>query len=179
MNLQITPHGAVHQRLLEGLVAGGFYLIRWTPGDQLGIAFRFLREWCLGHGIGSESGLRSTDDPQVQSWIGECDELRVDQLDQNDFQLIDRLIAGGEAELAGRAGAVWPDQYPQVSFRSAGDLQSRLARFLDDETERRQMVCAMREQIVKAYSYANISGRLLKFIRNDLSAAQGKLSTAA
>ena len=25
VNLQITPFGAVHQRLLEGLVAGGFY----------------------------------------------------------------------------------------------------------------------------------------------------------
>ena len=96
VNLQVTPHGAVHQRLTEGLLAGGFYMIRWTPGDHLGIAFQSLRNWCLSRGVGSESELRSIDIPQVQSWIAECEELHVDHPDKKDFRLYDRLTAGGE-----------------------------------------------------------------------------------
>ncbi|HSU68799.1 MAG TPA: glycosyltransferase, partial [Tepidisphaeraceae bacterium] len=179
VNLQITPHGSVHQRLLEGLVAGGFYLIRWTPGDQLGIAFRLLRDWCLARGIASESALRSKGDEQVRRWISECDELRVDHSDQNEFRLYDRLIAGGEAELTTRAGAVWPEEYPQVSFRSGAELQLRLTRFLGDEQQRQQVAAAMRAQILENYTYASISKRLLRFIGDELRSAQSRVPVAA
>jgi hypothetical protein len=179
VNLQITPHGAVHQRLLEGLLAGGFYLIRWTPGDHLGIAFRSLRNWCLSQGIGSESALRSIDSPQVQSWITECEELHGDHSDKKDFRLYDRLTAGGEAEIMMRAGAVWPEQYPQVSFRSAAELQLRLTRFLGDERERQQVASAMRAEIVENCTYTSISKRLVRFIADDLHAANARRSVAA
>lgn len=179
VNLQITPHGSVHQRLLEGLIAGGFYLIRWTQGDQLGTAFRSLRNWCLSHGIGSESALRSIDDPQVQRWINECDELSVDHTDKKDFRLYDHLTAGGEAELMARAGAVWPEEYPRVSFRSAAELQSRLTRFLGDPGERKLVASAMRAAILENYTYVNISKRLVRFIAADLHAGASEISAAA
>jgi hypothetical protein len=179
VNLQLIPHGAVHQRLLEGLLAGGFYLMRWTPGDQLGIAFRSLRNWCLSQGIGNELALRSIDNPQVQSWIAECDELRVDHADKNDFRLYDRLTEGGEAELMVRAGAVWPEEYPQVSFRSAADLQLKLTRFLSDERERQHVASAMRAAIVEKYTYTSLTKRLLRFIATDLRAANAGRSVAA
>lgn len=170
VNLQVTPHGSVHQRLLEGLIAGGFYLIRWTPGDQLGTACRALRDWCLAHGINSEAALRSIQVPHVREWIAECDELRVDHTDPAAFRLYDRLMEGGDAELMGRAGAVWPEQYPQVSFRSRAELQVRLARFLGNADEREQVAAAMREAIVENYTYTKISERLVRFIAADLRA---------
>jgi hypothetical protein len=179
VNLQITPHGSVHQRLLEGLIAGGFYLMRWLPGDQLGIAFRSLRNWCLSHGIGSESALRSIDDPQVQSWISECDELGVDYTDKKDFRLYDELMTAAEAQLMARAGAVWPEEYPQVSFRSAAELQLRLTRFLGDPRERQQVASGMRAAILENYTYMNISKRLLRFIAANLDAPHARLSAAA
>lgn len=180
VNLQITPFGAVHQRLLEGLVAGGFYLLRWTPGDQLGSALHSLRDWCLSQGIGSESALRSTADSQVQRWINECDELREDRSVPKHFQLYDRLMAGVEVDLTGRAGAVWPEEYPQVSFKSAAELQLRLTRFLGDESERQRVADAMRASIVGDYSYMSISKRLLRFIADDLQAADSRrLAVAA
>jgi hypothetical protein len=179
VNLQITPHGAMHQRLLEGLVAGGFYLIRWLPGDQVGIAYRCLRDWCLSQGIGSESALRSIDIPQVQSWISECNELSGDHPDRKDFRLYDRLTADAEGELMGRGGAVWPEEYPQVSFRSAAELQSRLTRFLGDESERQRVASAMRARIVENYTYAKISKRLVRFIADDLRTAHSRVSAAA
>ena len=179
VNLQITPHGAVHQRLLEGLVAGGFFLMRWTPGDQLGVAFRSLLDWCKSQGIRNESELRSVSNPQVQTWIAECDELRVDHAKGDDFRLYDRLFEGGEAELAARAGAVWPEEYPQVSFRSAAELQSKLSRFLGDEQKRMRLASAMRGCIVENFTYASISKRMIQFIAADLRAAGQARSAAA
>jgi hypothetical protein len=179
VNLQITPFGAVHQRLLEGLVAGGFYLLRWTPGDQLGVAFHSLRARCLSHGIGSESALRSTADPHAQRWINECDELREDRSVVKHFRLYDRLMASTEVDLTGRAGAVWPEEYPQVSFRSAAELQLKLTRFLGDERDRRQVADAMRARIVGDYSYMSISKRLLRFVADDLQAADARRLAAA
>lgn len=179
VNLQITPHGAVHQRLLEGLLAGGFYLIRWLPGDHLGIAFRALRDWCLGHAIDSESALRLIADPQVQSWIGECDELRADASDKNEFRLHERLMAADEADLLGRGGAVWPMEYPQVSFRSAAELGERLTRFLANAGERQQMVSSMRSAIEEQFTYLSVSRRLIQFIAADLERAGPRLAAAA
>lgn len=179
INLQLIPFGAVHQRLLEGLIAGGFYLIRWTPGDQLGIPYRSLRHWCLARGIDSESALRSTDDPQVQGWISDCDELREDRSATADFGLYDRFMTGADAEMTGRAGAVWPGEYPQVSFRNAKELQSRLSRFLDDDRERQSVAAGMRDVIVEKFSYASISQRLLQFIAADLHTARARIPAAA
>jgi hypothetical protein len=178
VNLQIIPHGTVHQRLLEGLVAGGFYLLRWVPGDELGIAVRNLRDWCLQHGIASESALRSIENAQVRSWISECDQLRVDS-DGKDFRLYNRLMEGGDAELTGRAGAVWPNQYSQIAFRSAAELQMRLTRYLGNQHEREQITAAMRTEIVENFTYLKISQRLLEFISADLQSAQMRVSAAA
>jgi hypothetical protein len=178
INLQIIPHGTVHQRLLEGLVAGGFYLLRWVPGDEMGIAVRCLRDWCHQHGIGSESALRSIENAQVRIWIAECNALRADA-DGREFRLYDRLMEGGDAELTGRAGAVWPDQYSQIAFRSAAELEMRLTRYLSSPRERAQISAAMRAEIVENFTYLKISQRLLQFIATDLQSARTNLSAAA
>ncbi len=52
INLQIVPFSCLHQRLLDGLVAGGFFLIREHPFDRL---HRELSTWLkrLGPGVRS------------------------------------------------------------------------------------------------------------------------------
>lgn len=51
INLQVTPHGAVHQRLCDGLAAGGFFLLRRCGADMLGAYWRELWGWCEREGI--------------------------------------------------------------------------------------------------------------------------------
>ena len=88
-------------------------------------------------------------------------------------------VPPGEGEIMMRAGAIWPEEYPQVSFRSASDLQSKLTRFLGDEQERQRVATAMRSEILKNYTYKSISERLIRFIAADLQAATARISAAA
>ena len=66
INLQAIVTGAVHQRLLDGLAAGGFFLVRRTPVDELGRHYLTLWDWCQRHGIASEAEFRRRADPTVR-----------------------------------------------------------------------------------------------------------------
>ncbi|HEX4125190.1 MAG TPA: hypothetical protein VHY37_10730, partial [Tepidisphaeraceae bacterium] len=57
INLHVSPHGAVHQRIFEGLAAGGFFLLRHCPGDELERHFRKIIGWCEASGVISDPEL--------------------------------------------------------------------------------------------------------------------------
>jgi hypothetical protein len=173
INLQVTPHGAVHQRLLDGLAAGAFFLIRHTAGDELGVTYQRLWDWCGRNDVTCDSQLRTRADAEALALIAECDRLLGYVSAENDMSLYDCLAATADADFMTLAGAVWPEEYPQVSFRTAEDLGAKLLRFLNDDARRLQMAEEMRKVVIKRCSYLSISRRLMKFISIDLDRAAG------
>jgi hypothetical protein len=182
VNLQVIPHGAVHQRMLDGLSAGGFFLCRRTPGDMAGEPYLKLWQWCRRLGISDERRLREAAamDPSAQQWIAQIDALLGYDTAQVQPSLYECLEATADNDFMILAAAVWPELYPQVSFATAAELQTKLALYLADASERARVAAEMRRVVIERCSYLSISRRLVAFVGRHLSAgaAAGRIDSA-
>ncbi len=151
INFQIVPYSCFHQRLLDGLAAGGFFLIRRHPYDTLTQELsNFLRDFvdpaaqttaqarrCVATGhkealealLGRCTVLGDYDDPVqlVRSWE------RAGQLIPGDSQALPRLN--------------------EVSFDDSQSLQSAIERFIHDPALRGQIAEAQRLAVESRLSY--------------------------
>ena len=178
INLQLIPHGVMHQRLLDGLSAGGFFLIRYTPGDAIGGAYRQLWEWCRGRGIQCDADMRARADEQARHLIDRVDELLGYDSAAAGLPLYDCLQTVADDQFMSLASAVWPFEYPQVAFADREELRSKLTRYLGDDAARTELAGAMRRVVVDRCSYRSINQRLLQFIMADLSRRESRSAEA-
>lgn len=161
INLQALPSGAVHQRLLEGLSAGGFFLVRRTAFDTLGALAESIRRRCIEGGIRTEDALWNADDAQLVADVRALNER---------LYAPHRLYAGFAADqhvIAERgypmeAGLLLP-RYDEVSFDSRAELAALAARFLHDEPLRAEIAEAQRRAVEKHFSYDTVIERVLAF----------------
>jgi hypothetical protein len=179
ISLQATPHGAVHQRLLEGLSAGGFFLIRYVPGDAIERIYQPLWEWCRRERIETDEEIQRRATPEVLTMIGKLQRtLGVDPFKLG-MRLIDDLRTGADTGWVRSAAAVWPEQYDAVAFDSKAMLQQKIKRYLSDEAERRQIAEAMRRVVIERLTYRAVNTRLLSFVSSDLASRTPALEAAA
>ncbi|UCC30834.1 MAG: hypothetical protein JSU86_00875 [Phycisphaerales bacterium] len=171
INLQIIGTGAVHQRLLDGLAAGGFFLIRYTPADMIHEpAKRFLaalRKYNpavdvdydaedmpeLGEAIRGFWRLRGLDLKRHSVRVTALEKQRYRDMEAMDFRLA--------------AGAVFPE-HRDVAFASADEFERLAERFLTDMAGRKQVAESMRAAVVNQYSYRALVDDVLEFIRKRL-----------
>lgn len=176
INLQIIGTGAVHQRLLDGLAAGGFFLIRRTPPDIARTEVeRYLSAWRTC-GRPSDSGLRADQVPELfdaaralHALMGH--DLRPERfsIDGGMTSLCEEIEAGGYRRVA---GAVF-EEYPHLAFSTAEEFNARAERFLEDSAARGRIAQAMRGVVVDRYSYGSLVDGLLAFIRSRLAEQAG------
>ena len=179
INLQVTPFGAVHQRLLDGLAAGGFFLIRYTPGDVVEVLYRQIWEWCQQHDVQDDTALTERATPEIVQLLGRIKTiLGVGPFDLAD-SFIDVLRLSADGQYIRGAKSIWPNQYDDVSFNSAQQLQQRVTHFLASPTDRRQIAQSMREPVIERFSYRRISSRLLEFIADDVAKDSFRQGVAA
>jgi hypothetical protein len=176
INIQVTPHGVVHQRLLDGLAAGGFFLLRWHPGDQVGALYRQLLEWCQAHEILNDIDLHARADGPMRKLIAQMDALETCTPQTRSFPTFDVMQGHADMRFLNTAAAIWPE-YDQVAFKDRQDLAAKVGRFLNDPPARQQIVGSMRRVVIEQCSYRSISQRLLAMIADDL--AQVKIRSAA
>ncbi|HEY7090474.1 MAG TPA: hypothetical protein VH518_20420 [Tepidisphaeraceae bacterium] len=168
INLQVTPFGAVHQRLFEGLAAGGFFLLRYVPGDEIERVYRELHDWCASSGIETDIGLSTRATPHIRGLIQKASELIGVDPFQTGPSLIDVLKLSADGEYIRSAATVW-DEYDHVAFRSSAELQAHVGHFLTDESSRRSTAESMRRVVLERFTYRSTSDRLLNFIADDLA----------
>ncbi|HWP40456.1 MAG TPA: glycosyltransferase [Tepidisphaeraceae bacterium] len=167
INLQITPFGAVHQRLFEGLSAGGFFLIRYCPGDVVEQFYRQIYQWCADNDVTDDATLRARATPAVQALLEQVRTvLGVDPFAIHS-SFMDLLQLSHDGGYIRSAGSIWPE-YEQVCFRSAAELRQRVEQFLNDPPARAAIARSMRAAVIQRFSYTQISRRLLEFIADDL-----------
>jgi hypothetical protein len=167
INLQLTPTGAVHQRLFEGLASGGFFLLRHCPGDEIELRYRELRGLCEQFYLVNDEQLRRCDEPRVVQLLEQLATLIGVNPFENGYNIIDAMHLSADGDYIRSAAAVW-DEYDQVAFRSSAQLRKLATHFLADETERKQIADSMRRVVLNRFSYRSTSQRLLEFIADDL-----------
>lgn len=171
INLQVTPFGSAHQRLFEGLCAGGFFLLRRVTGDLAEPAYVELHEIVRAKDICDDDDLRalSRQDERVAALLNHVEDLtgRHPLAMRHDF--VDALRAAADGGFVRSASTIWPEDYGRVSFDGRDELLAKVHHFLAHPAERAERTTRMRGRVLETVTYAGISRRMLAFIADDLS----------
>jgi hypothetical protein len=174
INLHMSPHGAVHQRIFEGLSAGGFFLLRHSPGDELERHFRKVLGWCDANGVISDPELIRCATPHIRREMAAiAQSLQTDPF-RLGHSLMDVLHASEQSGYIRSAGTIWGSDYDAVSFTNREELARKVQHFLTDTADREQTADRMRRPVLERFTYTAISRRLLEFIANDLHRSNGE-----
>ncbi|HEX4796126.1 MAG TPA: glycosyltransferase [Humisphaera sp.] len=169
INLHISPHGAVHQRVMEGLAAGGFFLMRYCPGDVMERHFRTIWDWCKAEEISTDDALRDRATPAIVEQIEAIAQiLQYDPFGPDD-SFIQMLRSSEECGYLRSAAAVWDDDYDAITFGSAAQLRERVTHYLANPEDRRQRAASMRKPVLDRFTYVATSRRLIEFIAADMA----------
>ena len=164
VNLQVTPYGAVHQRVLDGLSAGGFFLARWNQGDEMGLPYRRLWDFCRSRGVRDDADLRRRATPAIAAALARLDDLQGYDLAAAGVSVFDAVRTLADADFGTLGDAVWGEDYDRIAFRDRAELQAKVTAALADPAGRREVAGRMRAAVVDRFSYRAISGRLLDLI---------------
>ncbi|MEM1108175.1 MAG: hypothetical protein AAGH99_05725 [Planctomycetota bacterium] len=150
INLQIIPSFCLHQRLLDGLVAGGFFLVRHHPSDTL--MPQLLKRIHPKAQSVKQALVAAAPGPQH-------DELKA--LFKNaegladlgmPIDLVQHLRGCQRAELMNTTGEALP-KLDEVSFHDADSLRQRLETYIDYAALRRRVAAEQRESVETRLSY--------------------------
>ncbi|QNN22328.1 hypothetical protein HED60_08600 [Planctomycetales bacterium ZRK34] len=152
INLQIVPFFCLHQRLLDGLAAGGFFLVRANTYDT--IAQRLIN-FVDAH-FGDDDAIDS-----VEAARQAIDRSQREMLDA-ELKAAEPLAERGDVigiiQSWRRAGWIIPQQavlphFDDVTFDSAQSARQCIERFIDDEQARQAIAEAQRQNIESRLSY--------------------------
>ncbi|MBI1369167.1 MAG: hypothetical protein GC162_11010 [Planctomycetes bacterium] len=161
INLQIVPFFCLHQRLLDGLAAGGFFLVRSGPYDTVGPALlAFLADHLPEHVDSVEEARRLIDASQREALEQHLESAAV---------FAERGDPVGIVQSWRRAGWLKPHQpalprFDEVSFDAPWCVRSHLARFIHDEGARRAIAEAQRQAVEQRLSYTTGMQRVTRQI---------------
>jgi len=149
INLQLMPAGFVHQRALDGLASGGFFLTRLTPGDVGAATLRALVRRVHELGIGCVRELMSHADAELVRLLRDYqgDFLHLVDVEKDDF--LHELLVNAELPTAEE---LFP-RFSEIAFNSAEQFAVAADRFLQDDCLRFELSEPMREAVLAHLSY--------------------------
>jgi hypothetical protein len=168
INLHASPFGSAHQRVFEGLAAGGFFLFRGVCGDATERLFQKAWDWCQAREIRSAEEMAQQADENLAAILSAVQKATgADPRADMPF-----FFAGlKEAALGGfcpTASTLWKE-FDRVAFWNQQQLEQMVRHFLANADERREIAMAMRQRALQSVSYGAISKRMLSFIAEDLA----------
>jgi len=196
VNLQVGAYGAMHQRLIHGLFAGGFFLARESTynygvfddrnlEEHTGPATAAQRQAALSALVElGRRGCDSFDDftssanrPLVEVLRPVVGEMLTEP-ERADLQALWEVVS---LLLLVVPHAVFPGVWEEVAFWSRDDLADRLDRFCRREPHRREELArSMRERCLGKYGPEPMAERLLRHIGGCLArAVDGVLTSRA
>ncbi|MEM6855803.1 MAG: hypothetical protein AAF593_15450, partial [Planctomycetota bacterium] len=148
INLQIVPSFCLHQRLLDGLVAGGFFLVRQHPSDTL---MPRLLQLIDPEAQNVTDALEAAGDGR-----GELEALFQQAEGLADLgmpiDLVQHIRGCQRAELMNTTGQALP-KLDEVSFHDAVSLRKHLETYSEYAALRRRVAAEQRESVEQRLSY--------------------------
>lgn len=172
INLQCNSFGAIHQRLLDGLASGGFFLLRTTSSDLMGPALRAFFASVEKYGFEAERPYARADVPELAVALDELVSLDGQPdpgdpicLPQGRMDSYRALAAGDYSRVAGEVFECYAD----VAFDSAASFAAMADRFLTDADARAEIAGRMRNVVQKRFTYRALASALLNMMSICLS----------
>lgn len=175
INLQLMPAGFIHQRALDGLAAGAFFLSRKVPFDLRGRQIRTLVDRMRELGITTTDAFLSCRDRTITETFSELYGPFESHARTRWPNVCDLMYIAGES--------TYPDEvfdgFDRIVFDSAETLAKRADEFLHDGGERTRIVQSMREVVVDRFSYRSTMSRMLEGMAAHLQRAAEREETEA
>jgi len=170
INLKIEPYLCVsHQRLLDGLAAGGFFLVRDHIANRLVAELAaFMERHGLADAPDSEHAMKSLGDQARRELAALLKRWEV-LADTGDP--VDQVRRCRRAGLVADGGELLP-HLDQIIFSDKESLARLINRFLGDEGLRRSIADSQRRSIEARLSYTAGMGRLVAEIRRLIAAEE-------
>jgi hypothetical protein len=173
INLQINGYGAIHQRLLDGLASGGFFMIRDCPFDRIHTPAQKLREQVRLHGLHAGSHDAKHYPELAVAWrqanlcyatdVGDSGEIQLTQSELDRYQEL-------EASAFSRVGGAVFAGYDQIVFATASEFRDEANHFLADAAMRRHFAQPMRDEVLRRFTYDDLIDALLRFMADSFRA---------
>jgi hypothetical protein len=166
INLRLEPYTSLgHQRMIDGLLAGGFFLHRhFRPETELQHLCDFLHEH-LDPSVNTLSKARAQIDPEyvqeLEQRVGRCSQLFV-ELDSN---LVDGVRALQNCGVLASVGEALP-RLAEMSFHDEDSLQHRVEQLINKPDVRQQVATSQRRMVEQSRTYVvGIQGVINKIRR--------------
>lgn len=168
INLQISPFGAVHQRVMEGLASGGFFMLRFCAGDMLDRLYKTIWDFCQARRISTDSELQQQATPGMRAIIQQVADILQEDPFACSWSFMETLRSAAESGYVRSAASVWGDDYDAVAFNSAAELSAKVTHFLQNPQDRAQRAESMRKTVLERFTYVQTARRLVDFVRERL-----------
>jgi hypothetical protein len=170
INLHVSPHGVMHQRVMEGLASGGFFLLRRCAGDTVGRHFKIVRDWCRINHIERDGPLLETAPEAIQQEIREISRLlQRDLFAKPRVSFMEYLKYQATHGYLDCADLLWGEDYDAVCFDSARELAGKVQYFLANPDQRARRIESMRKPVLDRYTYLATTRRLLDFMAAEMN----------
>lgn len=170
INLQLMPAGFVHQRSLDGLAAGGFFLTRLVPDDLRGRTLRKLVARIDSLSIRTTQELLAHADTELRRLLGTFAGDRISTIHESQKELLAYLRASSEL--------TYPDEVftdlQTIQFDSAAQFRELAEAFLADRQRRNEVAARMRDAVIRHYSYQPTMKSFLDSMTRYLHIAQNR-----
>jgi hypothetical protein len=169
-NLQIVPYHCLHQRLLDGLVAGGFYLVRRHRSD---VAARELIDFLVGHAPHAHN-LENARRGLTEPLRGQLDALAaalkpaIATSEQDDP--VEAVVAWRDMGLVAPGAEVLP-HLQLTSFDGPAGIRAAILRFTADAELRKTVQRDQRQSVIDRFTYEAGMKRVVTKIHEILSDA--------
>lgn len=167
INLQLMPAGFIHQRALDGLAGGGFFLSRATPGDLRGRTIRKLDARIRELGIANTRELLGSADTALQTLVRDFFRDQPQRIDPNteelfnNFQILAEFLHPQE---------VFPN-FSEILFDSESEFVQKADMFLANGPRRREIIDEMRQVVIEHFGYRPTMDRFLRAMADYLREA--------
>jgi hypothetical protein len=171
INLAAAPNGAVSGAVSDGIIAGGFFLLRFCPADVIERLYPPIYRFCVDQRIETNARLDLAAPPGIRSLVRLASRtLGIDLLTEwPDF--VPHILATCASEQTRCAAVLWPDEYPQVAFSTRDELMALATRYLYDGPERLRLANTMRRALHERTHHVKVSVSRAYELRGQVVAA--------
>lgn len=167
ISLHMGCNDALHQRVLDGLCAGGFFLVHEKPTDGAHEINKAILSHVGSSGLKLPTRIRPSDLPEPHA-SDFAHVLRVRGSVHEEgvpFTFEDLLKLKAECELGvcHRASGVW-GRFGEATYRTPAELGAKIDHYRAHPEDRESLRLEMREAVLQRFTYKASTDRMLRFV---------------
>ncbi len=165
INLQLMPAGFLHQRALDGLAGGGFFLARARPSDQRNPRFTELLAAIRARGLKNGAEVFQCNDEALTTAFR--DAMHDLEANEDEAETMFHLLA--VRDQTDYPSEIFP-RFHLIRFDDVESFASVADRFLHDDALRQSIADEMRQVVLERFTYEATMQRFLQFAAESYAA---------